>query len=179
MRALAIAAALVAASSSAAAAPPRRDWNVAAPVHGILGGGLAVEGERQMWPRLSLGGFASLRSTASGDFSSIAAGAGAELRYWLLGWTVASPLRDSVVGGYFGAGVELSRTWLRDEVAGRGVGATTGARVTGSFGYRFAPWSRVSITPSVGLAIGRDVAGGIPDRFSVRPRYGLTVGALF
>ena len=176
---LAIAAAIAALAAPAAAEPPVRHWNVAAPIHGALGGGVVVEAERQVWPRWSLGGLAGVRSTASGDYSSITASGGAQLRWWLLGWSVKSRLRESIVGGYFGAGLELSTVWLHDDVDDRGVGSTTSLAVTAGFGYRFALWGRVSITPSAQLAIGRDVAGELPDRFTVRPRYGITVGVLF
>lgn len=179
MRAPAIIAAALAAATPATAAPPAAEWNVAAPVHGLLGGGLVIEAEHQLWPRWSLAGFAGVRATTSGDYRSLALSGGAEARWWLLGWTVSSPLRESIVGGYLGAGLELSTVWLRDEIEGRGVGSTTSVAVVANVGYRFAPWSRISITPSAGLAIGRDIAGGLPDRFTVRPRYGITVGVLF
>lgn len=179
MRALLIAVALAGAARGAAAQAPSREWAVAVPIHGLLGGGLVIEGEQQVLRRWSLSGFAGLRSSASGDFRSTTASLGAELRWWMLGWTAGSPLRESIAGGYLGAGLELSTLWLRDEPAGRTVGSTTSVAVTAQVGYRFAPWSRIAITPSVGLAIGRDVTGDLPDRFTVRPRWGLTAGVLF
>jgi hypothetical protein len=176
---------LIAAAVALAAGParadeaPRRSWNVAAPISAPISGGLAIEADRQLAGRLSISGLGGARSTAAGDYDSLSLGLAAEVRWWLLGWTVKSPLRESIVGGYFGAGAELSRVWLRRD--GRGVGATTSATAVGSFGYRFAPWSRVSITPSIGLAIGRDVDldGRVPDRTTFRLRLGLTLGALF
>lgn len=175
MRVLA-AVAILAAASTARAEPPRRQWNVAAPFDSAISGGLAVEVDRQLWPRLSVAGLVGLRATAGGDFSSRALSTGVEARWWLLGWTVKSSLRESPVGGYFGAGLELSRVWLRE--GERRVGASSSVVAIGTFGYRFAPWSRVSVTPNAGLGIGRDISP-IPDRWSVRVRWGVTLGALF
>lgn len=177
VRALVIIAIASAASTAAAEAPPpRRQWNVAAPFDSALSGGLDVEVERQLRPRISIAGLVGLRATAGSDFSSRALSTGAEARLWLVGWTVKSPLRESIVGGYLGAGLELSRVWLRD--GDRSVGASSSVAATGTVGYRFAPWSRVSITPFAGLGIGRDI-GPIPDRWTIKLRWGATFGALF
>jgi len=173
--------ALCAASvTEAAAEAPVRDWSVAAPIHATLGGGLGIEAERQIRPRVSVGGLGVIRSSTAGDYSSLAFGLGAEVRWWLTGWTAKSPLRESVVGAYLGTGLELARVRVRDDLVGAKIGSTTSAAVATSFGYRFAPFSRASITPNLSLALGRDmVPGPAPGRFTVRVRWGLTFGALF
>lgn len=181
---LALAATLVAGSAAPAAADgPKSAISIEVP--SLSTAGVSVQYERYVLSdtvrRLSVAGSVAARSTAGGDYDSRTLGGAAELRHWITGRSAWSSLEEAMVGLYVGLRLEFGHTATTDRMAEQSIGSTLAMGSSLALGYRFAPWSRVEITPSAGVGgrLEKDLTGrtGVWGRPTLT--LGLTVGWLY
>jgi len=136
--------------------------------------GISVEYE-QMLPRphWSAAGVAGLHDAADGDYSAVRISLGGELRYWFR----ARSLR----AWYLGFGLDFARSRVTDDVEDRQIGSTLSVAESVSAGYRFVPWRRLEITPSVGFGVTSDfdLTGRLPAWHRGTVTGGITVGWMY
>ena len=130
--------------------------------------------------RLSASISGAVRQTASGDYDGVAAGGGAELRFYPRAHSRFSrqPV-GSMVGWFAGARLDLGHHWTSSEGRSLGEAVVAGANV--QVGYRIQPWRRLEITPSIGhgVRIEHDLSGRLAPWVKHGHTIGLTVGLLF
>jgi hypothetical protein len=125
-----------------------------------------------------------LRESASGDYTGIRVGVGAEVRWfwraphaaWL---TVLPP--GSLAGWYLAAGSYAAADATHADTDHRWLGTTFELGGVARIGYRIAPWRGLAITPSAGLEIQRelDVSGRLAGVTRGGVAFGLDVGWMF
>lgn len=145
--------------------------------------GLAVGYEHWLPERrISLGVSAQLRQSATGDFTGITTGLGAELRwYWRASAWRSSQPAGSMVGWFVGGRLDVALGATRDTVDERWLGTMLSLGGTGHIGYRIAPWRGLEITPTAGLLLRRelDVSGRLPGWTRGGAAAGLAIGWMF
>jgi hypothetical protein len=178
VKAAMIAAAALIALTGTAAAEPRTTISVQP--RAMVAHGLSVEVERDLPAQhVSVVGAVSMRSTAGGDYDSMTAGLGGEVRYWLRRraiWTKRP--RGAAIGWYVAGRVDLERTSLRDGMDER-VGAMSTVAFAALVGYRFAPWRGLEVRPFTGLAHHVESGGDLPSWHRSTLVYGLSLGWSF
>jgi hypothetical protein len=164
-----------------------RTPNSALSVHvlGLPSAGLTAQYERlALRESISVAGLLGVRASAAGDYSSRAFAAGLELRHWFTGRAFRSSLGRTVIGPYVGARIAVLRTTTNQRASAAMSERTVGSSMTVTesidFGYRFALWRRLEITPSAGLAVRTDLDthAGLPASTQGSFTVGLTVGWL-
>ena len=145
--------------------------------------GLAVGYERFVPERdLSLVLSVQGRESASGDYTGVRAGVGAELRwYWRSdrkAWLSRQPA-GSMAGWYTAGRIDVSIDATRDRVDDRWLGTAVELGAMASLGYRIAPWRGLEITPSFGAGWRREFSSRLPDWSRGTLAIGLTAGWLF
>ncbi|MFT3691731.1 MAG: hypothetical protein QM831_01235 [Kofleriaceae bacterium] len=145
--------------------------------------GRGIDGGYEHWfpaQRMSMILRGELREAASGDYTGIRLGVGAEADYfWRANrgaWLSVMP-EGFPVGWFVGVGVYLAGDATHDDEDHRWLGTTTELGLAGRIGYRIAPWRGLLITPSVGLEGQRDI--DLSGRLDGANRFGLTVGLDF
>jgi len=145
--------------------------------------GIGVGYERWMPGReLSISVSAHGRESASGDYTGVTGGVGAELRwYWRSdrkAWLSRQPA-GSMAGWFAAARVDVAIAATHDRVSDDWLGTAVELGGTVSLGYRIAPWRGLEITPSFGLGRRREFAPGLPDWSRGTLSLGLTAGWMF
>ena len=175
---------LVAAALSSAPPPPpsMHDISIGLPaLDGLCG--LQVQYERWLpGPRLGVAFSAQYREAATGDYTSLVGGLGAEVRwYWRAdAWLSTQPV-GSMVGWFVGGRFDILVEHTRDDIEERGLGSTMELGVSARVGYRIAPWRGLEITPSLGPTGRVDFAlsGRTPAWTRVGIAAGLSAGWMF
>lgn len=168
---LTVAAALPLAAGTAMADEPTTAVSLSVPA--ITASAFAAQVERDLGSHaLSLSLGAGVRSAAMGDYGSWTLGGSAELRRWL---------RDPMRGWFASLRLEVARTSIEHETEDRTIGALLTTSLALSAGYRFVPWRRLELTPSIGAAVIREAGldGRSPASTRGAPVIGLTVGWMF
>jgi hypothetical protein len=155
------AAAQPAATTGAALEPAPLDSAVSVPLDPLLAlAGIAGEYERQR-DRWSGSVSGALASYAGGDYGSTTLAAGIEVRYWFKRsaiWSAVAP--GTMVGWFAGARFDTAAVRTVDRMEDRTLATTVAFEVTVRGGYRFAPWRRLLVTPSLGLGSRTEVDPG-------------------
>ncbi|MCO4763316.1 MAG: hypothetical protein KC502_17500 [Myxococcales bacterium] len=141
--------------------------------------GAAFDYERLVTPRVSVLGGLGLRSTASGDYSGLAATLSVSARYWLHQWGPA--WMHAPFGGFYAeVMLDLQRTSVFDEVDNEALPAAYTADMGLGLGYRVIVLRRVTLGLYLAQLMRTDLPGGAA-RTLVRSvmRYGVRVGVLF
>jgi hypothetical protein len=134
--------------------------------------------------KISVGGLAQIRQTATGDYGALSAGVGGEARwYWRAhrkAWLSRLPA-GSMAGWFLGARLEAAFGATHDRVDDHWLGETVEIGTSALVGYRIAPWRKLEITPTFGLGhrYQIDVSGRLPNYSRATVFVGLTVGWLF
>lgn len=135
-------------------------------------------------PRRSLGLAVSgqLRESATGDYTGVRTGAGAELHwYWRAdrhAWLSRQPV-GSMTGWFTGGRIELALDATRDRVADRWLDTAFEVGAAGLLGYRIAPWRGLEITPSLDAGWRHEFARRLPGWTRPTAGVGLSVGWMF
>jgi len=142
----------------------------------------AALGYEHWFPRLRLSAAVSgtVRQTASDDFAGLAAGAGAEIRWYPRAHSRFSRQpAGSMVGWFAGARVDVEHHAIRAGERDLGGAVVFGAAV--HVGYRIQPWRRLEITPSIGHGwrVEHDLSGRLAPWLLEGHTVGLTVGLMF
>jgi len=175
----AIIAALVGATAPPAKPLENALWLAVPAADAIRGAAIGYE---RWFPRYRLSASISgtVRQTASGDYTGIAAGGGAELRYYLRARSRFSRQpQGSMVGWFTGTRIDVGHHWTSSE--GRSLGEALVVGGTVHVGYRIQPWRRLEITPSIGhgVRVEHDLSGRLAPWIKHGHTVGLTVGLLF
>lgn len=125
-----------------------------------------------------------LRESATGDYTGLRTGLGVEGRWF---WRAPGGARLSVLpannmaGWFLGAGTYVAMDFTHDDLDHRWLGNALQLGVVGRIGYRIVPWRRLSITPSSGIELQRDIdlSGRLAGVTRGGLAYGLDVGWLF
>jgi hypothetical protein len=77
--------------------------------------------------------------------------------------------------------LEVAHTSIEHETEDRTIGALLTTSLALSAGYRFVPWRRLELTPSIGAAVIREAGldGRSPASTRGAPVIGLTLGWMF
>jgi hypothetical protein len=131
--------------------------------------------ERDLGTRkLSLAGAVGVRTSALGDYRSLATGVGVELRRWIRRPT-------TMTGWYTAVRTDLARTTVEDVAMDRDVGALVTWSAGIGIGRRWVVFDALELTPSLGLAVV--VEGGMDGRSPTTARgalsFGFTAGYIF
>jgi hypothetical protein len=118
----------------------------------LAGRGISLGYEQLVTPRLSVVGLVGARAAAMGDYSSRTLSAGAELRWWPRARS-GRELRGLYVAFHASAG----RTRLVDETIDASVGTSLELTERVDVGWRFLPWRRLTIAPTLGLGDHQDL----------------------
>lgn len=171
-------------AAMAVTAPPGEDRAPAPALHDISIGLPALDGLRglqvqyERWlprPRLGLAVSAQFREAATGDYTSLVGGIGAEVRwYWRADAWLSKQPAGSMVGWFLGGRVDVVLEHTHDDLDDRGIGSTLELGVTTRVGYRIAPWRGLEITPSLGPTGRIDFA--LSSRTPIWTRLGIGVG---
>jgi hypothetical protein len=175
------------ASAIAVPAPPPIDVALNAITIAVpsLDGARGVQVSYERWlpdRRVSLGASVQLREAATGDYTGIRAGAGAEVRwYWRARSFLHAQPTGSMIGWWLGARVDVDIDGTHDVTTGRWIGTTLEVGGSALAGYRFAPWRGLEITPYAGLMWRRDIdlTGRLPGWSRPGIGGGLSIGWLF
>ena len=167
------------AATLAAIAPPalaeadEPDTAVSLSIPAITASAFAAQVERDLGRhKLTVALGVGVRSAAMGDYGSLTLGGSAELRRWL---------RTSMRGWFASLRLEAAHTSIEHETEDRNIGSLLTTSLALTAGYRFLPWSRLELTPSVGAAVIREAGldGRSPASTRGAPVIGLTAGWLF
>jgi hypothetical protein len=125
-----------------------------------------------------------LRESATGDYTGVRTGIGIEAKlFWRapLGAWLSVLSANQMVGWFFGAGTYVATDFTHDDQDHRWLGSALQLGVVGRIGYRIAPWRQLTITPSTGLELQRDIdlSGRLAGITRGGVAYGLDVGWLF
>ena len=174
---------IIAAAMAVATPPPAmHDISIGVPA---LDGLRGLQVQYEHWrprPRLGIAVSAQYREGATGDYTSLAGGVGAEVRwYWRADAWLSTQPAGSMVGWFVGGRVDVLIEHTRDDVDDRGIGSTLELGATLRMGYRIAPWRGLEITPSVGPTGRVDLAlsGRTPAWTRVGISGGLSLGWMF
>lgn len=116
--------------------------------------------------KLSLAGAVGVRSSAMGEYGSLATGVGIELRRW---WTA-----DPMTGWYVSIRTDLTRTTVQDELMDRRVGSLVTWSTGVHAGRRWVVFDALELAPSIGTSFV--VEGGMAGRSPPTARGALVVG---
>lgn len=150
-----------------------------------LDGGRGLQVGYERWlpdHRISLGASVQLRETATGDYTGLRSGIGAELRYY---WRARSFLHaqptGSMIGWFVGGRLDIAVDGTHDLATDRWIGTTLEIGTSALVGYRFAPWRGLEVTPFGGLTWRRDIdlSGRLPGWGRPGIAGGLSVGWMF
>ena len=144
---IAIVTAAVVAAASTARADERRDVIATQPL-ALVARGVSLSYERPVLPGWSAVALTGVRGAAGGDYSSRTWTVGAELRWW-----PRRPMR----GLHLAAHASAAHTSLTDDVMDTHVGDAWALTQRLDVGYRWWTWRRLTLTPSLGVALREDV----------------------
>jgi len=125
-----------------------------------------------------------LRESATGDYTGIRTGAGVEGRwFWRApqaAWLSVLPA-NHMAGWFLGGGTYVAADFTHDDEDHRWLGSALQLGVVARIGYRIVPWRQLSITPSTGIEIQRDIdlSGRLAGATRGGLAYGLDVGWIF
>lgn len=117
--------------------------------------------------KLSLAGIVGVRSSAMGDYGSLATGVGIELRRWLRRPT-------AMTGWYVAVRTDVARTTVDDDLMDRRVGSLVTWSAGVNLGRRWVVFDALELSPSLGTSIV--VEGGMDGRSPATTRGALVVG---
>ena len=149
--------------------------------------GRGIAGGYERWfPRI---GFTfelrgEIRESASGDYTGIRYGTGLEAKWFFRAhhkaWLSVLPAGNPA-GWFVGAGIYAAIDTTHDDVDHRWLGTALQLGDAVRVGYRIAPWRQLTITPSTGIEIQRDLdlSGRLAGVWRYGISYGLDVGWLF
>lgn len=125
-----------------------------------------------------------LRESAAGDYTGLRTGVGVEGKwFWRapLGARLSVLPANNMVGWFLGAGAYVATDFTHDDLDHRWLGSALQLGVVGRIGYRIAPWRQLTITPSSGIELQRDIdlSGRLAGATRGGLAYGLDVGWLF
>lgn len=178
-----VVAAIVGGSSTPTVEEPHlNDLSVALPsLDGLRG--VQVQYERFVPERrLGLAVSAQFRETATGDYTSLRFGVGAEWRiYWRADAWLSRQPAGSMVGWFVGGRVDALVERTHNDTDNRSIGSTLELGVSARIGYRIAPWRDLEITPSLALTERVDIAlsGRVPAWTRAGIAGGLSIGWLY
>jgi hypothetical protein len=165
------------------AAPVTQSINIAIP---SLDTGRGISGGYERWfPRLRISFelLGEVRQSASGDYTGIRLGTGFEAKWFWRhdkAWLSVLPA-NSPVGWFVGNGVYVAADFTHDDLDHRWLGTALQVGTVVRAGYRIAPWRQLTITPSAGLELQRDIdlSGRLSGVWRPGVAFGLDVGWLF
>ena len=134
--------------------------------------------------RLALEARVELREAATGDYTGWRVGLGIEAKwFWRApqgAWLSKLP-PNHPVGWFLGLGYYVAGDFTHDDKDHRWLGSAAELGAVARIGYRIAPWRQLTITPSAGGEIQRDVdlSGRLTGVFRLGGSYGLDVGWMF
>jgi len=181
------------AAPSVTATPPATATAASTYEHAIsiaipaLDTGRGLAGSYEHWlpeRKLSIVGSAEVRESATGDYTGLRVGVGAELRwYWRAdraAWLSTLPA-GNMAGWFLGGGAYVAGDATHDDVDKKWLGSALQLGTVARVGYRIVPWRQLAITPSTGLEVHRDfdVSGRLPGMTRGGLAVGLDVGWLF
>lgn len=125
---------------------------------------------------------AALRESATGDYTGVRVGGGAELRwYWRAAHKAvfARQPAGSMVGWFAGMRFDLALDATHDDVDAHWLPMTieTDAKLT--LGYRFVPWRNLEVTPWLEMGVRHEAVRRMPDWSRPLAGLGLSVGWMF
>jgi hypothetical protein len=149
--------------------------------------GRGISGGYERWfpvRRMSFEILGEVRESASGDYTGLRLGTGFEARwYWRAhkkAWLSVLPANNPV-GWFVGNGVYVATDLTHDNLDHRWLGTALEIGSVVRAGYRIAPWRQLTITPSAGLELQRDIdlSGRLSGVWRPGIAFGLDVGWLF
>lgn len=165
-------------------APLTQSVDIAIP---SLDTGRGISGGYERWfprQRMSFEIFGEVRQSASGDYTGLRLGTGFEAKWfwrahqkpWLSVLPACSP-----VGWFVGNGVYVATDFTHNNLDHRWLGTALQIGTVVRAGYRIAPWRKLTITPSAGLELQRDIdlSGRLAGVWRPGLAFGLDVGWLF
>jgi hypothetical protein len=149
--------------------------------------GRGISGGYERWfprQRMSFEILGEFRQSASGDYTGLRFGTGFEAKwFWRThhkAWLSVLPA-NSPVGWFVGNGIYVATDLTHDNLDHRWLGTALQIGDVVRAGYRVAPWRQLTITPSAGIELQRDIdlSGRLSGIWRPGIAFGLDVGWLF